>query len=380
MGRPSCSVPTRLMACLLGAPALALSAPAQTSLSTSAIAARATPATVTIVTFNAVGDTLAQGSGFFLRNDGTLVTAWHVLTGAHGALVILASGERYERVAFLDGDSAADVAILKVPGYGLPALPTRSTVPAVGEPVVVIGSPLGLSRTVTEGIVSARRMVSGQALVQISAAISPGSSGGPVLDGQGRVFAVATATLEEGQQLNFAVPVRYALGLLGEAHRDVPIAEVFGTPPFRVLLRLVRREAEVLSPLMVYVVPRRRFENVLVRSCAAVQRTLDSLELEDPQRVLLGLGWLKAARLSNLDLALLRVAQTSALDSAGISEQGQVGPLSVPDGGVLIGKFLLGSGYTAAQLPFVQGVPDEQRIRIADVRRPVDMCNDGLVP
>jgi hypothetical protein len=189
---------------------------AQTPLSTAAIAARATPATVTILTFDALGDTLGQGSGFFfIRPDGTLLTNWHVMAGAYRAHVILASGRWYEQVTVLEADSATDLAILKVSGSGLPAPVPRSTmVPAVGERVVVIGSPLGLSRTVSEGIVSARRLVDGREFVQISAAISPGSSGGPVLDGQGRVFAVAMGTLTEGQQLNFAVPVRYAVLML----------------------------------------------------------------------------------------------------------------------------------------------------------------------
>jgi S1-C subfamily serine protease len=197
-------------------------------LSTSKIAAEATPATVTIISIDADGDTIGTGSGFIVRSNGTIVTNWHVLRGASSAVVILASKERYDRVAFLEGDSTADLAIIKIPGYGLPILTPRQSAPPVGERVVAIGSPFGLSHTVTEGIVSAIRLIDGRKYVQISAAISPGSSGGAVLDDRGRVFAVSTSYLEGGQQLNFAVPVRYALGLIPAAPHEQPLASVFG--------------------------------------------------------------------------------------------------------------------------------------------------------
>lgn len=199
--------------------------------STAEIAARAVPATVTILALSNAGDTLGQGSGFFIRSSGVLLTNWHVMQGAVTAVVVRPNGERFTRVTFVDGDSALDVALLKVPGYELPVIETRADVPAVGERVVAIGSPLGLSRTVTEGIVSATRMVNGHQLVQISAAISPGSSGGAVLDSRGRVFAVSTSYLAGGQQLNFAVPVRYALGFLGGAIAERPLVEVFASAP-----------------------------------------------------------------------------------------------------------------------------------------------------
>ena len=195
--------------------------------STAAIAREASPATVTILALGAAGDTIGQGSGFLLRSDGTILTNWHVLAGATQALVILDSGEAVDAVVYVQGDSLADLAIIRIPRSGLPTLKTRSTTPAVGERVVTIGSPLGLSRTVAEGIVSAVRTVDGRELVQISAPISPGSSGGAVLDGAGRVFAVSTSYVEGGQQLNFAVPIRYALGLSSSPGQTRPIAEVF---------------------------------------------------------------------------------------------------------------------------------------------------------
>ena len=228
VARPSWAALALALALLGRAGPLAAQQAAPAPLSTREIAARATPATVTIVTFDAAGDTLAQGSGFFVRSSGVVLTNWHVMQGADHAVVLRPNGEQFTRVRFLDGDSAIDLALLKVPGYDLPVLTTRADAPAVGEPLVTIGSPLGLAQTVTEGIVSADRLVDGRELIQISAPISHGSSGGAVLDQTGRVFAVSTAQLATGQALNFAVPVRYALGLLAESPTERSLASVFG--------------------------------------------------------------------------------------------------------------------------------------------------------
>jgi S1-C subfamily serine protease len=197
-------------------------------LTTETIAARAVPATVTIITFDAAGDTLEMGSGFLVRPTGVIVTNFHVMAGAFRAAVFLASGERYDRVEAVEQDEAGDLAVLKIPGYGLPVLPTAAALPPVGAKLVAVGNPLGLSRTVTEGIVSALRIVDGRQILQMSTAISPGSSGGPVLNARGEVVAVATSYLERGQNLNFAVPVRYAMGLVEGTQTPVPLAQAFG--------------------------------------------------------------------------------------------------------------------------------------------------------
>jgi hypothetical protein len=196
-------------------------------LSTADIAAKVTPGTATVIAIGERGDTIGQGSAFIVRDDGVLVTNFHVLRGATAALVILSSREQFSRVRVLEADSAVDLVLLKIPGAGLPVIPTRTSVPRVGERAIAIGSPLGLSSTVSEGIVSAVRVAGGKELVQITAPISPGSSGGVVVDTEGRAFAVTTSYLSEGQSLNFAVPVRYALGLLNDRPGNQSIAEVF---------------------------------------------------------------------------------------------------------------------------------------------------------
>jgi hypothetical protein len=196
-------------------------------LTTAQLAKAALPATATIVTIDVRGDTLSLGSGFLIDRSGVVVTNWHVLEGAARAVLRFPTGEQFDWVRFLGGDSLADVVLLKFPGYDLPILPSSTAIPDPGEKVVVLGSPLGLSETVSEGIVSAVRLFDGRQMVQISAPISPGSSGGPVLDGRGRVFAVATSQLRGGQQLNFAVPIRYALALLQDHESPRALDSVF---------------------------------------------------------------------------------------------------------------------------------------------------------
>jgi S1-C subfamily serine protease len=216
-----------LSMCLSAQTAGAQAAPV--GLSTETIAARAVPATVTIVTFGVDGDTIGMGSGFLVGPTGVIVTNFHVMAGASKAAVLLTNGERYEWVQALGTDATADLAILKIPGYGLPTLLTSPTLPPAGARLIAVGNPLGLSSTVTEGIVSAVRRFEDRQILQMSAAISVGSSGGPVLNGRGEVVAVATSFLRVGQNLNFAVPVRYAMGLLEAGGRPVTVAEAFAS-------------------------------------------------------------------------------------------------------------------------------------------------------
>lgn len=202
---------------------------AATTKSTEEVAAIGRRATVTIVTFDAAGDTVGQGSGVLIREDGVLVTNWHVMAGASRARVRLTDGEVVDRVMYLEGDSTADLAILRIATLRVPAAPTTAVLPAPGARVTVIGAPLGLSHTVSDGVVSATRLLNGKTLVQITAPISPGSSGGPVFDSQGRVFAIATSSLDAGQALNFATPLRYALALLPLAGAPRPLDDVFAS-------------------------------------------------------------------------------------------------------------------------------------------------------
>jgi len=108
-----------------------------------------------------------------------------------------------------------DLAVLKAEGHSLAHLSVGdSDSVRVGERVIAIGSPLSLETTVSDGIVSAIRKQADGTIFQITAPISPGSSGGVLLDTTGRAIGVTTAYIAEGQNLNFAVPINFAKSLL----------------------------------------------------------------------------------------------------------------------------------------------------------------------
>lgn len=157
-----------------------------------------------------------QGSGFIVSPDGRILTNYHVVGGARRIQVKLASGDVYERVKILQVDERRDIAILEIAGFELPTLPLgNSERVRIGTEVIAIGSPLGLENTVSTGIVSGRRTEpEGFELLQITAPASQGSSGGPVLSGSGEVVGIAASQMRSGQNLNFAVPINYARGLL----------------------------------------------------------------------------------------------------------------------------------------------------------------------
>ena len=110
-------------------------------------------------------------------------------------------------------DSVHDLVLLESPAYGVPLDVTQKT-PAVGDEIVSIGNPKGLEGTLSTGIVSGVREDNGSIYYQITAPISPGSSGGPVIDEMGKVIGVATFYVTGGQNLNFAMPSKYISALL----------------------------------------------------------------------------------------------------------------------------------------------------------------------
>jgi len=173
-----------------------------------AITRRASPAVITLNTYNAAGRKTGLGSGFFL-SDGRIATNRHVIEGSARVEAVTQDERRLGTATFAEavGGATADLAILPRITNPPATLPLAAGLPEVGEAVIVIGAPEGLSNTVSTGIVSAIRRIQGKTLVQISAPISHGSSGGPVLNSRGQVIGVSVSVLSEGQNLNFAVPV-----------------------------------------------------------------------------------------------------------------------------------------------------------------------------
>jgi hypothetical protein len=200
---------------------------AQPQLSTDQLGKRTLPATAAILTRNRAGGVVGVGSGFSIDSSGVVVTSWHLLQGAVKALVRFPPSEQFEWVRSFGGDSLADVAVLKVPGHDLPSLTTTTSIPHAGERVVVLGRGPGMSDTVSEGVVSGIRVRAGRQVVEISAPVSLTSNGGPVLDEQGRVFGILRSEIRDGEELNVAIPVRYALALLEEHPISRPLDSVF---------------------------------------------------------------------------------------------------------------------------------------------------------
>jgi serine protease Do len=182
------------------------------------------PAVVTVAGFNAQGKPIRIGSGFFVDPQGHLITNLHVIKGVARAEVKLPKGEIYPLTEMVAADDKADLVklVVKLPGGSPHYLAVSSARPEVGEHVVVLGSPLGLERTVTDGMVSAIRTIKDRGeFLQISAPISPGSSGGPVVNMRGQVIGIATFQVR-GQNINFAVPGYRVLALKDEPPRPLP--------------------------------------------------------------------------------------------------------------------------------------------------------------
>ena len=152
-----------------------------------AISRKANGSIVSIVMSNKDGHPIAQGSGFLISKDGQVVTNYHVIKNGTSAVVKLPDGAFFPVDGVLASDKDRDVAIIKAHGNDFRTLTLGdSDRLQVGEEVVAIGSPLSLESTVSNGIVSAIRTVEdeGGKFVQITAPISPGSSGGPLLTWQ----------------------------------------------------------------------------------------------------------------------------------------------------------------------------------------------------
>src|ERR1700730_9323062 len=169
---------------------------------------RIKPSAVAIETFDARGEKLSRGSGFFIDTD-RIVSNRHVIEGAYRAEVHSSTGNVYPVKGVLAVDAEGDIALLKIaaPAVAVRPLPLDRTSPQEGESIVVIGNPLGLEGSVTNGIVSAVRDIPGFGrIIQITAPISPGSSGSPVVNMNGQVIGVATLQITGGQSVNFAIP------------------------------------------------------------------------------------------------------------------------------------------------------------------------------
>jgi len=187
-------------------------------------------AVVVIVTYDSQGNAIAQGSGFIVEANGAVATNYHVISNAKD-IKIKAGSKVLGVEGFLFIDKENDIVILKTDGDGLPTVKIGDIAKAnIGEKVYVIGSPQGLENTISDGILSGIRDITPERKVlQITAPISAGSSGGPVFNKDGEVIGIATFLIKEAQNLNFAMPVNLIKDNIGRgkviAFKDAEIED-----------------------------------------------------------------------------------------------------------------------------------------------------------
>ncbi|MGB4990145.1 MAG: S1C family serine protease [Pyrinomonadaceae bacterium] len=180
----------------------------QNPLTSRQIVDRIMPSVVLVVTQDPQGETIAQGSGFIYK-PGLVVTNLHVLKRASSAFVRVVGGKINYKVKGVVGiDIRHDLCILRIDDETIiPLVLSGSAQPSVGDEVFAFGSPKGLEGSVSKGIVSGLRQ--DVDLMQIDASISPGSSGGPIVNDRAEVVGIAVSSLVGGQNLNFAIPTEF---------------------------------------------------------------------------------------------------------------------------------------------------------------------------
>jgi hypothetical protein len=172
------------------------------------IAEKCLPSVVMITIRGYDGQVIASGSGFVIEKN-LIATNVHVVQDAHEVTVNFTNGRSVEAPGVVNGDNTSDLAILYADtGTTLPI--SLAPIPAhIGDTVIALGSPEGLSGSMSTGIISGIRIVSGIKVLQTTAPISHGSSGGPLLNEFGEVLGVTSFMLKDGQNLNFAYPSYY---------------------------------------------------------------------------------------------------------------------------------------------------------------------------
>jgi S1-C subfamily serine protease len=188
-------------------------APQQTY-TVSELVKKISPSVVSVINYNERGEIVGMGTGFFAGGAGEVVTNRHVLKGSSFEIKT-AGGRTYAISGIVSEDEFNDLVVLATRTPSSEAAPLRISnfQPERGERVVVIGSPFGLEQSVSDGIVSAYRDLNNRKVLQITAPISPGSSGSPVVNTKGEVIGVASMQYIRGQNINFCIPGQTILGL-----------------------------------------------------------------------------------------------------------------------------------------------------------------------
>lgn len=191
------------------------------ALTSDQIIEKASPSVALVLVGKSSSELGGIGSAIVVRENGVLLTAFHVIKDAKAVQIRFKNGETFDDVQLLGVDHRRDVAALRIAAGALPVLQVAQAGAAKpGDPVWVVSHAATLPWTASTGIVSAYRLAdevpgagSGYRLLQFTASTAPGSSGGVLVDGQARALGLIVGTIEGGQNLNFAVPIENVLGL-----------------------------------------------------------------------------------------------------------------------------------------------------------------------
>lgn len=174
------------------------------------------PSVATVVAYDVDQNVANIGTGFFVNRNGYLITNYHVLVGKFNAEIKTADGSTYPIKSVVAENQTTDLIKVRVdiPPEKVHSIKVSDEMPPVAQRVMVVGSPMGLEHSVSDGIVSSVREIPGVGIFfQMSAPISPGSSGSPVVNMEGKVVGVATFQFIQGQNLNFAISGKSVLDL-----------------------------------------------------------------------------------------------------------------------------------------------------------------------
>ena len=195
----------------------------------------------TVFSIDNNGQVFSQGSGFFIESSGIGITNYHVLDGAYKAQIRLSDGTIVPIESVCDYNQNADLVKFKVAESNVPykALPLTNVIPMRGTPILSLSSPLGLEQTASTGIVSAVRddNIYGK-IIQITAPISHGSSGSPIVNMKGEVLGISTFGITEGQSLNFAVSTLAVRELTKDRHSS--LYSIWNDPLETILVKQAR--------------------------------------------------------------------------------------------------------------------------------------------